>query len=203
MEPFDTEELAADAVAQQDLKKDPVTLNMVRALAEKMVALESEIEADEAAVLAKKMILNDISQKQLPEMFAAAGMPMGSLKLADGTIIEVIENLGCGIAPEKRDEAHKWLRDHGFGDIIKNEVTVTFGKGEDEDAKKLVWNITEMASQDALHFGGLVQEERVHPSTLKSFVKEQLKMGTPLPVDTFKIFTGEVAKLRRPKVKKT
>ena len=203
MEAFNPDELKTDAQDSQDNKKDPVTLNQVRALAEKMVAMEAEIEADEAAVLAKKMILNDISQKQLPEMFAAAGMPMGSLKLADGTIIEIIENLGCGIAPEKRDEAHKWLRDHGFGDLIKNEVTVTFGKGEDEDAKKLVWNINEMVSQDALHFGGLVQEERVHPSTLKCFVREQLRKGAAIPVETFKIFTGEVAKLRRPKVKKT
>ena len=201
---LNVDELAQDAATSQEIKsKDPVTLNMVRALAEKMVAMEAEIEADEAAVLAKKMILNDISQKQLPDMFAAAGMPKGSLKLADGTIIEIVENLGCGIAPEKRDEAHAWLRQHGFGDIIKNEVTVMFGKGEDKDAELLIHNIKVMADNDSLHFGGLIQEERVHPSTLKSFVKEQLKLGTSIPADTFKVFVGEVAKLRRPKTKKT
>ena len=197
-----TDDLRSDAEQSNDLKKDPVTLNQVRALAEKMVALEVEIEADEALIAEKRSKFMDIAQKQLPEMFEAAGMAKGSLRLEDGTIIEVVENIGCGISADQREAAHKWLRDNGFGDIIKNEVTVSFGKGEDDDARKLIWNIHEMANADALHFGELVQEERVHPATLKSFIKEQLTKGVAVPADTFKVFVGEVAKLKRPKTKK-
>ena len=36
------------------------------------------------------------------------------------------------------ESAYKWLRDNGLADIIKNEVSVQFGKGEDDKAKQLL-----------------------------------------------------------------
>ena len=38
----------------------------------------------------------------------------------------------------KEQQCYKWLRDQGLGDIIKNNVFVTFGKGEDDKAKQLL-----------------------------------------------------------------
>ena len=38
----------------------------------------------------------------------------------------------------KREQALQWLRDQGLGDIIKNNVTVSFGKGEDDKAEQLL-----------------------------------------------------------------
>ena len=38
----------------------------------------------------------------------------------------------------KREHAYQWLRDQGLGDIIKNNVFVTFGKGEDDKAEQLL-----------------------------------------------------------------
>lgn len=195
---FNPDELKADAADKKPVSE--TSLNMVRSIAEQMVALEAEIEADSAAIAVKNDKLNEIKQKTLPDMMNEIGL--GSVKLIDGTIIEVVEQVGCGISPDNKEAAHKWLRDHGFGDLIKNQVTVSFGKGEDKDAELLVHNIRVMADNDSLHFGELVQQESVHSSTLKSFVKEQLKQGTPIPVDTFKIFVGQVAKMKAAKTKK-
>ena len=36
----------------------------------------------------------------------------------------------------KRCKLYQWLRDQGLGDIIKNNVSVTFGKGEDDKAEQ-------------------------------------------------------------------
>ena len=37
-----------------------------------------------------------------------------------------------------REAAYQWRRDQNLGDIIKNNVTVSFGKGEDNKANQLV-----------------------------------------------------------------
>ena len=50
------------------------------------------------------------------------------------------KNLGVLFQKMNRREsnAYEWLRDQGLGDIIKNNVFVTFGKGEDNKAKQLI-----------------------------------------------------------------
>jgi hypothetical protein len=58
-----------------------------------------------------------------------------------------------------------------------------------------------MADQGSLKFGTLEQREVVHPSTLRAFVKERLKDGLPLPADTFKLFIGQICRIKKPKVK--
>ena len=35
---------------------------------------------------------------------------------------------------DKKAEAIHWLRDNGLGDIVKNNITVSFGQGEDNKA---------------------------------------------------------------------
>jgi hypothetical protein len=38
----------------------------------------------------------------------------------------------------RREDAYNWLRENGLGDIIKNNVSVTFGRGEDDKAQQLL-----------------------------------------------------------------
>ena len=60
-----------------------------------------------------------------------------------------------------------------------------------------------MGDNDALHFGAVEQKEAVHASTLRSFVKERLKSGLPLPAETFKLFEGKKTVIKRPKRKES
>lgn len=194
------EELAADAQAQQQPKADRiVTLNDVRALAESQKVIEEQIEALEAQITLKKAEHKKIAEYELPEMLNFVGLP--SITLSDGSTITVKENIHASITDENREAAHTWLRQNGYEDLIKNVVSVSFGKGEDKDALLLVHNINVMADQGALKFGTVDQKEAVHASTLRAFVKERLKTGEPLPVETFKLFIGQVCEIRKPKVK--
>ena len=78
----------------------------------------------------------------------------------------------------------------GLDDIIKNDITVSFGKGEDNVAGDVV---------------GLLQERgfdpktktHVHPSTLKAFVKERVIEGKPIDLDLFGAFISNTAQIRR------
>ena len=48
--------------------------------------------------------------------------------------IDVKPTYGASILVANREAAYEWLRDHGYDDIIKNDVSVSFGRGEDDMA---------------------------------------------------------------------
>ena len=195
---FNPDDLAADAAAQRrSMLASTTTLDDIRALAEQQLLLMEELEAMEAQHDLKKAELRKLSEETLPELLNAVGLP--GLKLADGTVVELVDNISASITDENRDEAHKWLRENGYGDIIKNVVAFSFGKGEDDDAKVLLAYANEMAKSGQLHFGTLDQKEAVHSSTLKAFVKEQLKQGTALPAAAFKLYVGQATKIKKAK----
>jgi len=57
---------------------------------------------------------------------------MKSFKMADGSQIDIKPFYSASIKEEKRAQAYEWLREKGFDDIIKNTVSVRFGRGEDQ-----------------------------------------------------------------------
>ncbi len=60
-----------------------------------------------------------IELEDIPELMRE--LDMKNFTLTDGTKIEVIEDLKCGISEERKDAAHAWLRDNKFGGIIKEQ----------------------------------------------------------------------------------
>ena len=61
-------------------------------------------------------------------------MGLSYLKLADGSSVEVKTNYSATITQANKEKAFNWLRENGLGDIIKNELTVSFGRNEDNKA---------------------------------------------------------------------
>lgn len=56
------------------------------------------------------------------------------LTLEDGSKVTLKPTYGGHIAEDNRNEAHQWLRDNAYDDIIKNTVSCQFGRGEDQEA---------------------------------------------------------------------
>ncbi len=94
------------------------------------------------------------------------------------------------IAPENQDKAFTWLRNNGLGDIIKNDVTVTFGRGEDNKAADYAVLARGQGYEP-------VQKIGVHPQTLKAVVRERLESGQEMPSDLFKTYAGNSTKITR------
>ena len=84
----------------------------------------------------KKEKADKISSEIIPNMLAEQGL--SSLKLADGSSVDVRKSYNCTIKKDQMELAYNWLRENGLGDIIKNEVAVQFGKGEDNKAEQLL-----------------------------------------------------------------
>ena len=73
-----------------------------------------------------------LSEVVIPDMMNA--MNLKTMKLKDGSEIEVSNKFFASALAPKRAEAYQWLRDNGLGNIVKNEITVRFGKDEDTKA---------------------------------------------------------------------
>jgi hypothetical protein len=92
-------------------------------------------------------------------------------------------------AAERKAEAFKWLRDNGFDDIIKNTVSVRFGRGEDE----LCASLLDLLGQKGFPAD---QAEKVEPMTLKAWVKEQVERGNAFPAELFGAYIGQKATIK-------
>jgi hypothetical protein len=110
-------------------------------------------------------------------------MNLSSLKLKDGSELTVKQIYSASIRADKKAEAINWLRDNGLGDIVKNNITVSFGQGEDNKAV----GYASLARSNGFE---PLQEEKVHPSTLKVVMKEWKDKGHEVPEELFSTFDG-------------
>ena len=88
------------------------------------------------------------------------------------------------------ESAYKWLRENGLGDLIKNEVAVTFGKGEDNKAEQLL----SLAEQEGYE---PQQKQKVEPMTLKALYRERVEAGLDMPSEFFHTFVKDQTKIGR------
>lgn len=145
-------------------------------LAELLLELRNNVKSLESQLDAAKADMRRVEQEDLPDLMQEIGLEKFTLKT--GEVIEVKPEVDCGISEDRRLKAHEWLTSNGFGGLIKTEVVVTFGRGEHDAAEGFAEEVAAQGKQPEV-------VERVHPSTLKSFVKEQMAAGNAVPFDLF------------------
>lgn len=169
---------------------DTSKLDGVSRLANDAANLEQEISDAERLLKQKKDDLRKITDEQLPEILEEMGLQ--KFTLTDGSEISVSPLYAASIPVDRREDAYQWLRDHGFGDLVKNNVTVSFGVGEDDAAK-------EFATLCDLQGYAPNQIEKVEPSTLRGWLRERVEAGDPVPLDLFGAYIAQRAKIKRSK----
>jgi len=158
--------------------------NQVKILRE----LEDQLEVDEELLKDKKRDLEKISGELIPTLLSEMGL--SSLKLADGSAVEVKPYYAANISLKNREAAYNWLRSNGLGDIIKNDITVSFGRDEDNKATTYV-NLAKGQGYQP------TQKLKVEPMTLKALVRERIENGKDMPADIFNVFVGNRTKITR------
>lgn len=131
-----------------------------------------------------------VVEKLLPEQMHTAGI--FDFTAADGSKVQLKDEFFANISKERQHDAHAWLRENGHDDLIKNTITVPLTRGQDNTAKSLISQLEQMG----LNY---TQAESVHASTLKSFVKEQITKGKPLPHDLLGIHVVNRAVIKKGK----
>lgn len=176
-------------------------IDSAKNLSEKVIELKSvedEIKNAEKSISMLKEKAKTLSEFEIPKMMQE--MNITKLKLKDGESIEIKPYYYASVAQgrgeddsafiERKSKAFNWLRDNGLGDIIKNDVTVTFGRDEDNKAIAYATLAKEQGFEP-------VQKETVHAITLKALVRERLESGKEMPSDLFNVFAGNRTKLTR------
>jgi hypothetical protein len=165
-------------------------LNRISSLAKKQLDLEDKLKDAEEEAARIKEELDHVRKELLPSAMEEVGMTMFALD--NGWIIDVKQTVKGHISKKNAQEAHEWLRKNGFGSLIKNEVTVAFGKGEDEDAKAFL----DQCRQEGK---AAQQKEGVHAQTLGAFIREQLEEGSDIPKDLLGVMSFAETKIKRGK----
>ena len=170
---------------KQEQIKSVANPNELASKVQQLKNLEDEIANAEDSVKKLKEKANVLSQFEIPQMMEE--MNIKKLKLTDGETVEVSNFYSASIVDQ--ESAFQWLRENGRGDIIKNDITVTFGRGEDNKAAEYAVLAKGLGYEP-------VQKVGVHPQTLKGVVRECNESGIELP-DCFKTYVGNRTNIKR------
>jgi|TARA_R100001460_G_scaffold14217_3_gene31949 hypothetical protein len=156
-------------------------------LVRKLRSVEQDIEDAELNLKALKAEKHRLSVENIPGLMDEMGVDRLDV---DGVSVSRKMIVHASIPQDRKEEAFAWLRENGLDDIIKNDVTCSFGKGEDNVAGDVI---------GLLHEKGFDPKTKthVHPSTLKAFVKERIVDGKPIDLDMFGAFIANAAEIRR------
>ena len=163
----------------------------IKSLAEevkKLRTMEDQVKLQEEALKISKRELEVVSGEVIPTMLSEMGL--SSLKLADGSSVDVKPFYSATITVQNREKAFNWLRTNGLGDIIKNEISVSFGRNEDNKAAEYADLAKGQGYQPT-------QKLKVEPMTLKALVRERVEAGKEMPTDIFNVFVGNRTKITR------
>jgi len=153
---------------------------------QKLSGLRLQIEQREEEISKLKSQARDLEERTIPDMMQEAGVSL--LKLKDGSTVEVKPFYAAKIPESRIEEAFSWLRGKGFEDIIKNTVTASFNRGQDNQVSELI----KVCEEHGFNYN---KKEKVEPMTLKAFVKEQVEGGKELPFDLFGVYIATKTKI--------
>ena len=173
---------------QQDAMKKTDNIQSLADQVERLEGVSSEIEDAESRIKLLKKKRDHISGEVIPTMMSEMGL--AELKLHDGSHLKVSTSYRATITEANKETAFNWLRENGLGDIIKNEISVSFGRNEDNKAA----DYAELAKGQGLE---PQQKLKVEPMTLKALVRERMEAGKEMPTELFNIYVGNKTTIKR------
>jgi len=165
-------------------KTDDSALAELSGLAAQQVEAEVVLAVAEANVATAKRALREIQEVKIPELMDSVGME--EFTTTSGLRIRVRENIRASISQANAADAFAWLRENGHEALIKRQVTVMFGKGEDAEAAETIKALEERKLP-------VDDKSSVHASTLAKFVREKLEAGEDVPMELLGVHRQRVS----------
>ncbi len=176
---MDIEKMSSMGIGQHDVKSISEKCRQLKDLQEQLKKKNEELDHI-------KFKVRDMEERIIPEMMQEAGVSL--LKLSDGSQVEVKPFYAAKIPESRVEEAFGWLRSNGHEDLIKNTVTASFNRGQDNQVAELI----KVCEQFNFTYN---QKQKVEPMTLKAFVREQVEGGKKLPFDLFGVYIANKTKI--------
>ncbi len=157
---------------------------------EKLNSINAQISNAEASLKELKEQEKQLNNFTIPELMEK--MNLSTLKLKDGSELSVKKIYSATMKADKKADCIQWLRNNGLGDIVKNEITVNFGQGEENKAAEYA-NLAKESGYEPS------QKEAVHAMTLKVTMEDWKNKGNEVPEDLFWTFDGNQTKIKNKK----
>jgi len=131
-----------------------------------------------------------LENEVIPSFFENAGV--SSLTLTDGSKVVIKDQLRSNITEENKDFCFSWLDQNNLSDVIKNDVVLTFGRGQESDAR----NIMAELEEKGLH---PTNKKQVPWNTLAKLIDEQIQKGSMTSdiQEKFGVYTFKKVKIER------
>ena len=175
---------------QQDAMKKTEGIQSLADQVERLELCDDRIADIENDLKMMKKKRDHISGEVIPTMMSEMGL--AELKLHDGSHLKVSTSYKAHISEANKEMAYNWLRENGLGDIIKNEISVSFGRNEDNKAA----DYAELAKGQGFQ---PTQKMKVEPMTLKALVRERIEAGKEMPTEIFGVFSENKTTIKRNK----
>ena len=175
---------------QQDAMKKTEGIQSLADQVERLETCDDRIADLENDLKMMKKQRDHISGEVIPTMMSEMGL--AELKLHDGSHLKVSTSYRATITEANKEAAFNWLRENGLGDIIKNEISVSFGRNEDNKAA----DYAELAKGQGFQ---PTQKMKVEPMTLKALVRERIEAGKEMPTEIFGVYSENKTTIKRSK----
>ena len=185
--------LEEDAKKQREIPTDE-KLSKLTSICRRLVNKKREYSDYKSLASKSYEELKDIREKEIPD--AMMSLNISKFVMDDGTEIAVKDELYASINESKRKEALEWLDNNGLGDIIKHDITISFARGEHEEAERIK-GVLQDNGQDSY-----LEKATVHPQTLKATFKDLRNKGEEIPDGLFNWYETPLAKVKLSKGEK-
>jgi len=175
---------------QQDAMKKTGNIQSLADQVERLEDFDFSIKKTEEQLKELKKRRDHVSGEVIPTMMSEMGL--AELKLHDGSHLKVSTSYKAHISEANKEMAYNWLRENGLGDIIKNEISVSFGRNEDNKAA----DYAELAKSNGFQ---PTQKMKVEPMTLKALVRERIEAGKEMPTEIFGVYSENKTTIKRNK----
>ena len=179
----DTADSAIESIDQEAIATVAQMARAIRQKEELLSSLEQQVKDEKKALL-------KMTDEELPAIMIENRIK--GLNLDDGSYLSIKQTYGATITVDNRPKAYEWLRENGHDDIIKNQVSCTFGRGEDDQASAF-HAFAAKAGYSA------EQKTEIHSQTLRAFIKDRVEAGDDFPMELFGAWIGQRAVIKRKK----
>ena len=180
-------------------------LGAIAEAAERAQRLRDEIDELTQQLKEKEQKLKSLTEQEMPDLMQELNIK--EFTLTNGSKIGLVDFVSASVPSasaierakgdnkeelyERQQQCFKWLRKNGGAELIKSNVEVAFGKGEDKNCNQFK---KELRDRKIFYRDSM----GVHPQSLKAFVGECLGRGIKVPNDMFKLYIGQRVQIRRP-----
>ena len=178
------DEMFDDTTLDKVQKGDMKTLS---SLVKDLDQLTIDINEKEEELKSLKLQKHKMSTEQIPAMMDEMGVQRLDVENLSVSLKPLIN---ASIPPTRREEAYQWLRENDLDDIIKNDVILSFGKGEDNIAGDIMYDL----EQRGMH---PEKKTHIHSMTLRAFIRERVEKGLPIDLDLFGAYVARIADIKR------